>query len=168
MLPISAVVIVAPHDVQAIAVPMLRRHAPDHLIRFPAHITLMQPFVALEELQEACETLRNVCSSIPPFDLTLSGYERGNCETFMRLVNPEPVQDIISRIVDAFPDQTFPGKKILPHLTVARFANENEQRTVQLPEYVAITFRVYRLHVMYGIEQVTLPWIAYDVLSLSS
>jgi 2'-5' RNA ligase len=168
MFPISTVVIVAPHDVQAIAVPILRRHAPDHLIRFPAHISLMLPFVPLEALKDACEKLHELCAAVDPFDITLSGYERVNCEAYLRMVNPEPIQEIIAQLHKTFPEQAPYGRKIMPHLTVAKFANESEQRTIQLPEYVAITFRVYRLHVMYGIEQVTLPWIAYNVVPLSA
>src|SRR5438270_543416 len=142
MLPTSTVVIIAPHDVQAIAVPILRRHAPDHLIRFPAHINLMMPFVPLEEVFEACEKLRELCSAIDPFDLTLSGYERVNCDAYLRIMNPDPIQEIITQLYKAFPDSAPYGRKIQPHLMVARFANEGEQRTIQLPEYVAITFRV--------------------------
>ncbi len=35
-----------------------------------------------------------------------------------------------------------------------------------LLEFLAITFSVYPLHVVYGIEQVTLPWLIFEVLPL--
>jgi hypothetical protein len=160
----SALVLLAPHDVQMIAVPILRRYGGEELVRLPPHIPLQAPFVALEQLPAACEKLAEICASIKPFEITLSGYHRLSGATALRVVNPEPIQALKRQISEAFPDANGTGG-YLPSLVVARFSSEAEQRSALLPEYVAITFRVYRLHVVYGPEQITLPWLPYEVLS---
>ncbi len=158
----SAIVIMAPHDVQTIAVPIMRRHGNDDLLRLPPHLPIQSPFVGPQQLRDACDALGEICAGIKPFDLTLSGYDRQPGTAAMRLVNPEPILSIRRQIQELLPDGVSISSTY-PSLTVARFPGEAEQRSITLPEYVAITFRVYRLHVVYGVEQITLPWLTFDV-----
>ena len=46
----TGIVIFAPLEVQAVAIPIMRQIAPESPVRLPAHITLMGPFVAHERL----------------------------------------------------------------------------------------------------------------------
>jgi len=148
-------------------VPILRRHGAEELLRLPPHLTIQIPFVAPEKLGETCDVLAGICATVRPFDVTLSGYDRLPNVTALRVVNPEPIQALQRQIRDTFPGDTSQSSTF-PSLVVARFQSETEQRSVMLPEYVAITFRVYRLHVVYGIEHVTLPWITFDVFRFGS
>src|SRR4051794_31731972 len=95
---VSAVVILVPHDVQMIAVPILRRYGGEDLLRLPPHIPIQFPFVPLENLREACEVLAEICAQIKPFEITLSGYDRLHSATAMRVVNPEPIQALQRQI----------------------------------------------------------------------
>ena len=166
----TSVVIAAPHEVQAIAVPIMRQYAMVNLVRFRPHITLMFPFVPFAELEAACETLYRLCNTIPPFDVTLNGYGEFPGVIYMKPANPAPIQAVFQRIFSTFPD--YPpyegqfGPDLEPHMTVASFDTLVEQPVVALPNYAPITFRVDRLHLWYGVRDADLPWLTYDVTPL--
>lgn len=166
----TALVLVAPHEVQEIAVPILKRYAPDSLTLLPAHITLMFPFVKYEKLDSAALELQKVCAEIEPFDVTLDGYATFPGVTYMRIDDPTPIKNLFGVIFAAFPEHppyggTF-GNDLQPHLTVAKFEHPRQQRTAQLPPYKPITFKVDRIHLTYGVHGVELPWITWEVLRL--
>ncbi len=164
----TAIVIFAPHEVQAIATPIMRQYATETLIRVPAHVTLMFPFVPFEQLDEAARTVKSICSNIAPFDITLSGYGQFPGVIFMQPANPEPIKAVFRQIYDAFP--LFPpygdafGYDLHPHLTVAEFNNDEEQRAVWLPDYAPLTFLAERVHLIYGIHREPLPWLTHSVI----
>jgi 2'-5' RNA ligase len=166
----SAVVILAPHEVQAIAIPILRQHYPDSLIRFRPHITLMFPFVPFPQLNEACEQLYALCREIPPFEVTLAGYGEFPGVVYMKLAETAPVIQVFHQLYAAFPD--YPpyegrfGDELAPHLTVAQFDGEPERPPIALPAYTPVRFRVDRIHVWYGVRDADLPWLTYDVIPL--
>jgi 2'-5' RNA ligase len=166
----TVVMIVVPHEVQAIAVPILRQYAPETLIRVPAHITVLFPFVPAEQLDDTANKLYQVCESIPPFEITLDGYDSFPGFTFMRLVNPEPVRALFRTLFKEFPD--YPpyggrfGNELNPHLTVAEFASEAKQGEATMPPYKAITFTTTHLHLMYGYSGIALPFLTHSVIPL--
>jgi 2'-5' RNA ligase len=165
----TAVVIFAPHEVQAIAVPILRQYALDSLIRVPPHITLMFPFVPFEQLDSAAQTIKSISTDIRPFDVTLSSYDQFPGVIFMQPANPEPIKAVFKQIYDAFP--LYPpyggafGNDLHPHVTVGEFKNEAEQRAVWLPDYAPITFRAERVHLIYGIHREPFPWLTHSVIA---
>lgn len=166
----TVIMIVAPHEVQAVAIPLLRQYAPETLIRVPAHITILYPFVAVERLDEACATVREICAEVEPFEVTLQGYDSFPKVAFINPVNPEPIQAVFRKIFAAFPEcppygGVF-GNDLHPHMTVGEFASVEAQQGAVLPDYTPITFRVERLHVMYGPAVVPLPWITRAVMPL--
>lgn len=168
----TGIIIVAPHEIQAIAVPLLQRYAPDTSVRVPAHITLLFPFVPVERLAEAAVKLREICAQIQPFKITLQGYDSFPGVAFMNPVNPSPIQAVFRKIYAAFPEcppygGQF-GHDLHPHMTVGEFASEAEQKAAVLPDYAPVTFRAERLHLVYGPIDAALPWIIYDVIPLSS
>ena len=164
----TAIVIFAPHEVQGIATPIMRQYALESLIRVPAHITLMFPFVSYERLDEASQIIKSICTSVTPFEITLSGYDQFPGVIFMQPANPEPIKAVFRQIYDAFP--LYPpyggafGNDLYPHLTVGEFKNEDEQRTIWLPDYAPITFRAERVHLIYGVHREPLPWLTYSVI----
>ena len=168
----TVIMIVVPHELQAIAVPLLRRHAPDILTRVPAHLTVLYPFVAYERLEEACLQRQAICASIPPFEVTIAGYAEFPGVVYMPPRNPRPIKRLFHRISEHFPDcQPYGGAfgdEITPHLTVGEFENDEDQRAARaiLPRYAPYTFRVTRLHILYGLDHITLPWLTYAVLPL--
>lgn len=166
----TALIIVAPHEVQAIAHPLMRQYAPDSAIRVPAHITLMFPFVPFERLSEASPALQTLAENIAPFEVTMEGYGSFPTVAFMQPRDPQPIQQLFRQVFAAFPE--YPpyegrfGSDLHPHMTVGEFISEAEQRVADLPAYTPITFRVERLHLIYGTLEAPLPWITYSVISL--
>ncbi len=167
----TAIIIVAPHEVQAVAGPLLQRYAPETSVRVPAHITLLFPFVAPERLGEVSKKLREICAPIAPFDITMQGYDSFPGVTFMNPANPAPIQAVFRKIYAGFPEcppygGQF-GHDLHPHMTIGEFASQAEQQAAILPDYAPITFRVERLHLIYGPINLALPWITYDVIPLN-
>ncbi|SRR5258707_1036224 len=168
----TVIMIVAPHEIQAIAAPILYRYSLDTLIRVPAHLTVLYPFVDFEHLAKACKTVREVAAEIRPFDITMSGYDQFPGVIFMAPVDPAPIQNVFRRIYARFPqcppyDGQF-GDDLHPHMTVGEFRTEVDQAQAfkSLPEYPPTTFHVDRLYVMYGIDGKAIPWLTYDIIPL--
>jgi 2'-5' RNA ligase len=167
----TGVIIVGAHNVQAVAVPLMLRYSPHLLTIFPAEITLLFPFVPIDELELACQTLRAIGSEIAPFEITLRGYEQSPRWTFMTPVDPAPILTVFHRLSAAFPD--YPpyrgafGNSLHPHMTVAQFDDEAAQQRAEFPDYGSISFTVDRLHVVHGPDTLDRPWLTYDVIPLS-
>lgn len=168
----TVIMIVAPHEIQAIAVPLLRRYAPDTLTRVPAHLTVLYPFVAYEQLDAACAQLEQVCARIAPFEVTLAGYAEFPGVIYMPPRNPQPIKQLFRAIYGHFPDcppygGAF-GDELTPHMTVGEFESQEEQRAarVTMPRYAPITFQARRVHVLYGIDGIALPWLTHAVIPL--
>jgi 2'-5' RNA ligase len=165
----TSIVIVAPHEVQAIAVPLIRRYSPENLIRFRSHITLMFPFVPFDQLEAATQTLYDLCATIAPFEVQLEGYGEFPGVIYMNPVRPASIQKLFHRLYTAYPD--YPpyegafGNELHPHMTVAQFEPE-QHPVVSLPDYKPFTFRVDRIHLWYGVRDADLPWLTYDVVPL--
>lgn len=166
---LTALVIFAPHTVQAVALPIMQQYDAHMVIRLPAHITLLVPFVPYEQIEESTQTLQRVCASIKPFDVTLSGYGHFPKVTFMQPADPQPIKALFRKVFDAFP--LYPpyggafGNNLHPHMTVAEFASEDERQTTRLPDYAPLTFQVDRIHLIYGTEE-PLPWLTYSAILL--
>jgi 2'-5' RNA ligase len=167
----TGICIVGAHNVQAVAVPLMLRYSPHLLTIFPAEITLFYPFVPVEELEVACQTLRTIGSEIAPFEITMRGYGQFPKTTFMAPADPAPILAVFHRIFAAFPDDppyrgTF-GNELHSHMTVAQFDDEDAQQRAEFPDYGSISFTVDRLHVVHGPDTMDRPWLTYDVIPLS-
>jgi len=168
---ISSIVILAPHRVQAFAVPLMQKYCFDSLMRVPAHITVLFPFVTLDELDSACLELTDICAAVPPFDVTLDGYGRFSTVVYMKPVHPEPIKALYRRIHTHFPNYppyggVFGSQDITPHLTVGEFITSEECEKAVFPAYEPMTFTVHRLHLIVGVDSEPIPWIAQDVIPL--
>lgn len=166
----TTLTLLAPHAVQAIAVPTMHRYCHDSLIRMAAHITILFPFVPVERLDSACDILRELCASIEPFDVTMNGYNQFPLATYMQPQDDEPIRVLCQKVFAAFPDTPpywgMHGNNPIPHMTVGEFANEEEQAQAVLPDYAPITFRATQLHVMYGVHKMALPWLTHAIIPL--
>src|SRR5689334_986824 len=100
----TTIMIVTPPEIQAIAAPIRYQYSLTSLIRVPAHLSVLYPFVEFERLSEACAVLREIASPLPPFDITMSGYDQFPGVIFMNPVDPAPIQDIFRRIYARFPE----------------------------------------------------------------
>ncbi len=168
---ISAVVIIAPHPVQAFAVPLMRKYSFDSMLRVPAHITVLFPFVPLEQLDAACWTLRDLCAEFSPFDVTLDGYGHFPTVTYLKPADPEPIKALFRAIHAHYPQYppyrgAFGSHDITPHMTVGEFHSERDRKRASFPDYAHMTFTVHRLHLIVGVEHEPVPWITRDVIPL--
>ncbi len=166
---LSAVVIFPPHNLQAIAIPIMRQYAANTYSRIAAHITLLTPFIPFEQIEQASQTLQAICADVKPFEITLSGYGHFPQITFMQPTDPRPIKALFRTVFDDFPlyppyGGTF-GNDLHPHLTVAEFGSEDEQPITRLPDYAPLTFKVDCIHLIYGTEE-PLPWLTYSVIRL--
>src|SRR5262249_34018245 len=101
---VSALVIIAPHPVQAFAVPLMRQYCFEALLRVPAHITVLFPFAPLDQLDSTRQTLRDLCATLPPLDVTLDGYGQFPTVTYLEPRDPEPIKATFRAIHATFPD----------------------------------------------------------------
>lgn len=167
----TGIIIIAPHEVQAFAAPLMQQYAPASAVRVPAHITVLYPFVPLEHLNQACAKVSEICTSVTPFDITLQGYYAFPQVAFINPVNPAPIQALFRKIFAVFPE--YPpyegafGADLHPHMTVGEFASIEAQQAAVLPPFEPITFRAERLHVLYGPIDLALPWITHAVIPLA-
>ena len=167
----TAVVIMAPPPVQAFATPLRMKHSFQGLVRVPAHITVLFPFVPLDQLDAACNVLRMLMLDAAPFDVTLDGYGHFPTAAYLKPADPEPIRALFRRIHLAFP-QYLPYRgahgldDITPHMTVGEFQSEIERASADFPPYKPISFRVSNLHLIVGVEHEPVPWITHDVIAL--
>ncbi|HVU14401.1 MAG TPA: 2'-5' RNA ligase family protein [Phototrophicaceae bacterium] len=170
---VSALVIIAPHPVQAFAVPLMRQYCFESLMRVPAHMTVLFPFAPLDQLDGTRQTLRNLCATLPPFDVTLDGYGQFPTTTYLKPRDPEPIKATFRAVHAAFPDYLpyngqFGNDDILPHMTVGEFHSEAERDQANYPVFEPITFRVQRLHLIAGMPYEPIPWVTQDVFWFGS
>lgn len=170
---LSAVVIIAPHRVQALAVPLMRRYSFDSMLRVPAHITILFPFVPLDDLDDACRKLRPICSELSPFEVTLDGYGHFPTTVYLKPRDPEPIKAAFRAIHAAFPDYppyrgAHGNDDITPHMTVGEFWSEAKRERAEFPPYEPVTFTVRRFHLIVGVDHEPIPWITHDVIPLGS
>jgi 2'-5' RNA ligase len=167
----TGICIVGAHNVQAVAVPLMLRYSPHLLTVYPAEITLLFPFVPMDELGAACLRLRAIGRKIAPFEITMRGFGQFPKTTFMAPADPAPILTVFHRIFAAFPD--YPpyggafGDDLHPHMTVAQFDDEDAQQHAEFPDYGSISFTVDRLHVVHGPDTLDHPWLTFDVIPLT-
>lgn len=91
---------------------------------FPAHITILTPFFAESELDDARHAeLREICAGIPSFDVNLISVERIPGFTFLALESDREPRALLAALRERWP-QFVPyngrhGEDPTPHLTVA-------------------------------------------------
>lgn len=170
---VTSITIVPPLPLQAIAVPLLRRYAYDCPRRLPAHISVLYPFVPVDELDAACATLRDLCADVPPFALTVRGFGQFTGVIYMAVEPSAALDDLMARVRGAFPqcipyDGMFGDKPPPPHITVGVFNSARKQAQASLPPYKPLTFTVRRLTVSVGTPDKIVPWLVQDVIALKA
>jgi 2'-5' RNA ligase len=160
-----------PFEVQTVAVPLLWQHTYDVVRRLPAHISVLYPFVPIDDLPQAIDALRTVCTHIAPFEITVAGYGEFPHVTYMKPLPSEDMTALFERVYAAFPQcdpyhGAFGKQAPPPHITIGVFNSKNKQKQVELPAYEPITFTVDRLNINIGAENRILTWLVHDVVHL--
>ena len=124
----SALVVLVP-EAEAVAKPFRERFDPSAAAGVPAHITLLYPFVAPDEIDAATSArLRDCFARFEPIAFSLAAIRRFGGEWLYLVPEPdEPFRQITLSIWHLF-SQTPPygGKwsDIVPHLSLARASDE--------------------------------------------
>jgi len=166
----TSLTILAPIEVQRVAVPIMRRYGFESLIRMAPHLTLIYPFVPVADLADAARQVRAIAATFDPFEVTLRSYGRFPGVTYMQPDDPKPIQALFRAVFAAFP--AYPpyngqfGNDLTPHLTVGEFSSAAEQDAAELPAYEPLRFQVESVHLMTGTARAALPWLPYDVIPL--
>lgn len=168
---LSAVVIIAPPEIQVAVTPLRLKYGMERMLRVPAHITVLFPFVPLQQLDSAAARLHEIYADFPAFDVTLDGYGFFPSTAYLKIVDPAPIKALFQRIHAAYPQYppyrgAFGSDDISPHMTVGEFGSEIERAAADFPPYKPLTFRVSRLHLLVGVERESIPWITHDVILL--
>jgi 2'-5' RNA ligase len=126
----SALVVLVP-EAEALVKPFRDRYDPSAAVGVPAHITLLYPFKPPDEVGGA--VLDKLChgfARFAPFRFALAQIRRFPAEVLYLAPEPdEPFRRLTLAISDWYPETPPYGGKwpdIVPHLSVARLADEQE------------------------------------------
>jgi 2'-5' RNA ligase len=168
----TAILLPVPPEVLRIAYPLAKEYAPRMVDLYPLHLTLLWPFVPMDQIDDGCARLASLAQSLVPVSVPFDGYSVLGRSTYMNPVNADPLIHLFRRVYEAFPEcQPYGGAHgdtILPHLTVGLFRKEAERAAAVFPEYTPLTFTLDRLHVFYGPRIERLPWVVHEVIRLAA
>ena len=166
----TALLIIPPQNVQTFAYPLRELYDSEWFNRVPAHITLLYPFVPLDQIDAAVARLTTLCSVFPSFDLILDRYGRFEDALFLEPSNPEMLRELHQRLTTAFPDypiyQGEHGQELQPHVTLARFDDPKEAEAIEIPPTPCFCFVVKQLHLYLGSQDNQTPYIPRAVIPL--
>ena len=126
----SALVVLVP-EAEAVVKPFRDQYDPSAAAGVPAHVTLLYPFKAPDEVDDmTLGKLRDCFACVEPIQFSLGKIQRFPIETLYLAPEPEePFRQLTLSIWKLFPETPPYGGKwpdIIPHLSVARLANEQQ------------------------------------------
>lgn len=120
--------------------------APD----IPAHVTVLFPFLPLEETDDAVrDRLRSICAPVAARDLHLTSVGTFPSVVWLRPDPGEWLIELTEQVWAAWPDHPpYEGAHadIIPHLTVAHGAEHVDEVTRDLTPILPITARAEAVH----------------------
>ncbi len=101
----------------------------------PAHVTVLYPFKAPDEITpDILSTLQNIFSGHPAFDVTFKRAMEFPDTLFLQPEPAEPFRELTRAIAAAYPETPPYGgvyPEIIPHLTVAQSENPEEMDKIR-------------------------------------
>lgn len=130
----SALVILVP-EAEPLVRPFRDLYDPSAALGVPAHITLLYPFIEPEKIgADTLDAIAECFSGFAPIAFSLTEVRRFPAETLYLAPAPdEPFSRLTMAIWDRFPEAPPYGgawPDIVPHLSVARFADAGELERV--------------------------------------
>ena len=163
----SALLIIPPRPVQAFAYPFREEYDPQSFAKVPAHITLLYPFVAADEVEAAAGKLAAIVGKHSAFEVTLDHYGQTKDTLFLEPADPEPLISLYASLADAYPTFALPPRTFRPHLTLARFDPGADGDQIELPAEPSFSFTVDKIHIYVGApEDLDAPYIPRAVIPL--
>lgn len=166
----TALMIIPGYEVQAFAAPLRAQYMPTTSLCFPAHITLLYPFMSPSDLDQSHDDLVSLFQDFAPFEVILDRYRRFATAWALEPRDPNPIVELQRRLSRAFPAY-LPyggehGPELVPHLTVAYFEEAHQGDQVELPPQPEFHFVVDRIHLYYGSTDENIPSIPLAVYPL--
>lgn len=159
----TAVLIIAPFEVQRFAAPVRRQAMPERWMQVPAHLTLLYPFAPPDEVHRAMPRLRQALAETEPFEVTLDHYGTFPNVVFLEPADPQPLIRLHHHLAAAFPEYPIYGGEFgptfHPHLTLAHSDNDAPLPPLTLPPAPSFTFPIDRVFVFVGDPQVAVPYV---------
>jgi len=125
----SALVVLVP-EAEVLVQPFRDKYDPSAAMGMPAHVTLLYPFLAPDEIGSAVlADLRTCFRRFPPFRFTLAETRRFPGVLYLGPEPDEPFRELTVAIWNRYPDYPPYGGRhieIVPHLSVAFLADEQE------------------------------------------
>lgn len=127
-----AIVLLPPDEVTELADSFRKRFDPEWFERVPPHVSLLGPFTpaepAVQADRETARRLEAALADVRPFEIELvrpDVFIVPELVLFLRIEDEAPVVDLHERVVAALPEHA-PKFAFQPHLTVGRFASQEE------------------------------------------
>ncbi len=128
MPPIESALVVLVPDVEVLVKPFRDRHDPSAAVGVPAHITLLYPFIAPDEIGPAVlDELRRCFDRFSPFDFSFAETRRFPGVLYLAPEPAEPFRELTLAIWDRWPSTPPYGGQhpdIVPHLCMAQISDE--------------------------------------------
>ncbi len=125
----SALVVLAP-DAEVLVKPFRDKHDPAAAIGVPAHVTLLYPFIAPNEISLAVlDDLRQCFERFLPFAFSFSETRRFPGVLYLAPEPDEPFRELTLAVWNRYPETPPYGGRysdIVPHLCVAQIADEQQ------------------------------------------
>jgi 2'-5' RNA ligase len=126
----SALVVLVP-EAEAVVKPFRDRYDPSAAAGMPAHITLLYPFKAPDEVDDiVLGRLRDCFACLEPIQFSLGKIRRFPIEVLYLAPEPDqPFRQLTLSIWNLFPETPPYGGKwpdIIPHLSLAQLRNEQQ------------------------------------------
>jgi 2'-5' RNA ligase len=131
----SALVVLVP-EAEAVVKPFRDRCDPSAAAGMPAHITLLYPFKAPDEVDDiVLGKLRDCFARPEPFQFAVGRIQRFSIEVLYLAPEPDdPFRQLTLSIWQLFPETPPYGGKwpgIIPHLSLAQLASEQQLTTLE-------------------------------------
>jgi 2'-5' RNA ligase len=131
----SALVVLVP-EAEAVVRPFRDRYDPSAAAGMPAHITLLYPFKAPDEVDDiVLGRLRDCFACLEPIQFSLGKIRRFPIEVLYLAPEPDqPFRQLTSSIWNLFPETPpYRGKwpDIIPHLSLAQLANGQQLLAIE-------------------------------------
>jgi 2'-5' RNA ligase len=138
--PQSALIVPVPSAEPAVA-KWRARHDPSAAFGMPAHVTVLYPFLAPDEITHTVERdLESVLRSYPAFAFTLVGVDRFPGVLYLATEPVEPFRELAAALQGQWPDYPPYGgafETVVPHVTVIQ-GNEPAEAAPELEQAAPI------------------------------
>ena len=166
----TALIIVPGLEVQAFAAPLRTKHSPLASLCFPAHITLLYPFLSPNEADQRQGEIETILAAFSPIEVVLDHYRRFDTAWALEPRDPAPIIALQRQLTQAFPS-FLPyggeyGPDLVPHLTLASFEDPSHGDQIELPPPPELRFTVDRIYLYCGPTSDNIPSIPLAIFPL--